>query len=118
VADEDFGKAIKLLNQLAKNGNAKAQNELGIFYEEGKGVTKNLATAMGWYMKAAVQDFTDAESKWAGSTRMGWECLGMMTKHLVGLKKPQITGHHWLNINLVFYIYSEYIKMNLRGRVD
>lgn len=46
---------INTLTNKANAGDASAQNELGICYAKGKGVTKNLNEAIKWYRKAAEQ---------------------------------------------------------------
>ena len=45
---------------LAKKGDAKAQNKLGVCYAKGKGVRKNLKKAMEWYTKATEQGDPEA----------------------------------------------------------
>ena len=57
---EDYNKGayIKALNTfytLAKEGDAKAQYNVGLMYANGKGTTKDLAKAQQWYEKAASQ---------------------------------------------------------------
>ena len=39
----------------AENGNVNAQFNLGLFYEHGKGVTKNISQAINWYRIAGEQ---------------------------------------------------------------
>ena len=46
---------IEELRVLAKKGDAKAQNNLGVYYARGEGVRKNLLKAVEWYTKAAEQ---------------------------------------------------------------
>jgi hypothetical protein len=45
---------------LAEQGDANAQNELGIMYEKGKGVTKNYTEAWKWYSLAIQQKHPSA----------------------------------------------------------
>jgi TPR repeat protein len=45
---------------LAEQGDAKAQNELGIMYEKGKGVAKDYTEAWKWYSLAVKQRHTGA----------------------------------------------------------
>lgn len=47
--------------QVAKQGNAKAQYNLGGMYYNGKGVRKDYAQAVQWYRKAAEQGHTKAQ---------------------------------------------------------
>jgi len=47
--------SFKWYKKAAKQGNAEAQNCLGVCYEDGNGVTKDLSEAAKWYRKAADQ---------------------------------------------------------------
>ena len=53
----DMDRAITFLRDAAKSGEARAQALLGLFYEKGKGVTKDVEQAKGWYKKAASQGY-------------------------------------------------------------
>jgi len=58
VKDYNKGGYISALNTfyvLAKKGDPKAQYNVGMIYEKGKGVKADLAEAMKWYEKAAKQ---------------------------------------------------------------
>ena len=44
----------------AEHGDAKAQNQLGLLYDEGRVVPKNQAEAVKWYRKAAEQGLASA----------------------------------------------------------
>lgn len=57
---------IATLTQNAKAGDAKAQNDLGDAYYDGKGVTKNFTEAVKWYTKAAEQGYAEAQKN------LGW----------------------------------------------
>lgn len=47
--------------RLAVQGNADAQFNLGLLYDEGLGVTQNYKKAFEWYQKAAEQGLADAQ---------------------------------------------------------
>ena len=47
--------AIILYREAAYEGNADAQNALGVMYEDGRGVPQGWARAAAWYRKAAEQ---------------------------------------------------------------
>lgn len=51
----DFGKALRLLMPLAKDGNTGAQNAVGVLYAKGWGVPQNHRMAVDWYRKSAEQ---------------------------------------------------------------
>lgn len=60
----DFATALKEWRPLAEQGNLTAQNNLGLMYERGQGVTQDLAEAVNWYRKAARQGYAGAQSVW------------------------------------------------------
>lgn len=51
----DYIKALSLFYELAKEDDAKAQYNVGLFYANGLGVQKDVAQAKRWYEKAAKQ---------------------------------------------------------------
>lgn len=57
-----FKKAHKHLKGLAEKGDAKAQTLLGLLYEKGVGVEKDVEKALSYYEKAALQGLPEAES--------------------------------------------------------
>ena len=58
----DYATAFRLWRPLADQGNAGAQFNLGLMYDNGKGVTQNHAEAVKWYRLAAVQGNARAQS--------------------------------------------------------
>jgi TPR repeat protein len=52
---EDWQTALKLLQPLADQGNARAQHEIGSMYADGRGVKQNIGTAIKWWHRAADQ---------------------------------------------------------------
>ena len=54
-------KAFCLYQEAAHQGLADAQNNLGMMYEFGDGVTKNFDQAIYWYQEAANQEFGEAQ---------------------------------------------------------
>ena len=51
----DYATAFNLFKPLAEQGNAKAQHNLGIMYENGYGVMEDDNEAVTWYRKSARQ---------------------------------------------------------------
>lgn len=70
----DYSKAFPLFMKLAEQGNATAQNYVGIMYETGNGVEQNYNEAVKWYRKSAEQ----------GNAR-GQYCLGDMYEYGKGV---------------------------------
>jgi TPR repeat protein len=62
----DHVEAVRILRPLAEQGHVAAQVDLGIQYENGEGVDKNLEQAVKWYRLAADQGDARAE------VNLGW----------------------------------------------
>ena len=58
----DYDTALKLWRPLAEQGVARAQNNLGVMYENGKGVPVNSTEALKWYRLAAEQGYAGAQN--------------------------------------------------------
>lgn len=56
----NYEQALRLWLPLAEKDNNDAQYNLGILYQKGLGVEKNLKTAFIWYKRAAANGNTDA----------------------------------------------------------
>ena len=54
---------IRWLKKSAEQGHSKAQHDLGLCYEYGKGVTKDDAEAVKWHRKAATQGNASSSSE-------------------------------------------------------
>jgi TPR repeat protein len=59
----DYVPAIRVFRTLAEQGNAKAQNVLGVMFRKGEGVPKNPARAHMWFSLAAARGDTKAETE-------------------------------------------------------
>jgi TPR repeat protein len=57
----DYETALKLWRQLAEQGNAKAQYNLGIMYDKGNGVPRDYAAAYMWYTLAIARGDEQAQ---------------------------------------------------------
>ena len=55
ISTGDYGSAVRLLLPLAKDGDAEAQNAVGVLYTNGWGVAQDHRAAAEWYRKAAEQ---------------------------------------------------------------
>ena len=58
---QDYREAISWFRRAADQGNAAAQNELGVIYDLGRGVPRNDAEAVRWYQLAANQNLAAAQ---------------------------------------------------------
>jgi TPR repeat protein len=57
----DYRRAYEEFLPLAENGMAAAQYKLGLMYENGRGVPRDLAQAEEWYARAAEQGYSSAQ---------------------------------------------------------
>jgi len=83
----DFATALREWTPLAKQGNALAQYNLGVMYNEGQGVPQNYKTAVKWYRLSAKQGNTDAQYNLGGMYALGR-----------GVLKDYVYAHMWGNI--------------------
>ena len=59
----DYMPAIRLFRPLAEQGNAKAQNVLGVMFRKGEGVPKNPLRAHMWFSFAAARGDATAKAE-------------------------------------------------------
>ena len=60
---QDYSEAVKWYRKAAEQGDAGAQNDLGVCYDNGQGVNKDYTEAVKWYRKAAEQGFLPAKER-------------------------------------------------------
>ncbi|MBP6764302.1 MAG: sel1 repeat family protein [Rubrivivax sp.] len=58
---KDYPSAVRLLEPLARGGNAQAQSRLGTLYYHGHGVRESDALALDWFGRAARQGLAEAQ---------------------------------------------------------
>ena len=61
-SSENYTEAFKCFQKVAEQGNASAQFNLGVMYENGRGVKQDYFKAVEWYQKAAEQGNASAQS--------------------------------------------------------
>ena len=81
----DYDAAYEEWLPLAELGDAEAQFNLGVMYDEGAGRTRDLGKAAEWYQKAAEQGFIDAQTN-----------LGMMYMSGHGVPADRDVARQWL----------------------
>ena len=59
--DKNLPEALKYIRMAAERGYAKAQCELGYFYDIGEGVPQDMKKSFDLYMQAAVQGYARAQ---------------------------------------------------------
>ena len=83
----DFALAARLLRSLAEQGNAVAQNNLGLMYDQGTGVPKDYQEAVKWYRLAAEQGDEEAQNS-----------LGLMYKNGMGVSQDYHEAARWYRL--------------------
>lgn len=86
-ANEDYTTAMQAFRQLADQGNAEAQWNLGLMYKLGEGVPQDYAEAVKWFRKAADQGDPDAQ-----------QSLGLMYSDGQGVPQDYVQAHKWFNL--------------------
>ncbi len=56
-----YDKAVPIFRDLAEQGDAVAQYNLGVCYENGRGVTQSYTEAVKWLKQAAEQGYAEAK---------------------------------------------------------
>ena len=83
----DYATALREFKPLAKQGDASAQNNLGLIYRHGKGVTQNDKTAIKWFRLAAKQGHASAQYN-----------LGWVYHQGKGVTQDDKTALKWLTL--------------------
>ena len=83
----DYTTAAKEFRLLAEQGDAGAQNILGLMYDQGEGVTQDYVEAVRWHRLAAEQGDADAQNN-----------LGYRYSFGEGVPQDYVLAHMWFNI--------------------
>ena len=83
----DYATALREFRPLAEQGNAGAQNNLGVMYEKGQSIPQNYKTAVKWYKLAAEQGVALAQTS-----------LGVMYGKGRGVPQNDKTAVKWYEI--------------------
>ena len=81
----DYVTALVEFTALAKQENAFAQYNLGLMYEQGLGVPKDVAMATEWYIRAASQGKAEAQFRLGSAYHLGQ-----------GIAKDDVQAEVWL----------------------
>lgn len=80
----DYDKAVRLLLPLAKDGDAGAQNAVGVLYAYGWGMAQDNRAAVEWFSKAAEQGLAKSQMS-----------LGNMYKQGLGVQRDYAEALKW-----------------------
>ena len=85
---DDPKEAVRLFRLSAKQGNVKAQYNLGYMYEIGKGVPQDYREAAKWFRVAAKKGLAQAKFK-----------LGWMYANGRGVLQDYVLAHMWISLS-------------------
>ena len=83
----DYAQTLKILRPLAEQGNARAQSNLGVMYNNGQGVTQDYKEAVKWFRLAAAQGVAIAQFD-----------LGLMYAIGEGVTQDYASAHMWFDL--------------------
>jgi TPR repeat protein len=83
----NYPTAMRLLRPLAAEGDAKAQYNVGVMYEEGLGVSIDYTEAVGWLLQAAEQGHSEAKNH-----------LGFLYLYGRGVSQDYVSAHMWFDL--------------------
>ena len=84
-AAKDYAKAFNLYKKAAEQGYAEAQNQLGVMYSSGQGVTQDKTEAVKWFRQAAEQGHAKGQAN-----------LGAMYLNGAGVNQDYAEAVKWL----------------------
>ena len=82
-----YSTAMRAFKPLADGGEPRAQNNMGILFERGWGVTQSYVEAMNWYRKAADQELPEAQFNVASLYHNGYGVEVNNSQEVFWLKK-------------------------------
>ncbi len=83
----DYATALNEWMPLAKQGDVRAQFNLGLMYYNGTGITQNYKRAVKWYIRSAEQGFAEAQNN-----------LGVMYENGTGTPQNYKTAMKWYTL--------------------
>jgi len=99
----DYATALRIFRQLAEQGHAKAQFNLGYMYNKSQGVPQDYAVAVRWFRKAADQGDAWAQVK-----------LGLVYEEGQGVTQDYVQARMWFNLSAA---KGNYIARESRDRL-
>lgn len=84
----NYAEALKWYRLLASRGDADSQNDVGHFYETGRGVAQNYAEAAKWYRLAADQGNAEAQNN-----------LGTLYAKGRGVPRDDVQAYMWFALS-------------------
>jgi TPR repeat protein len=89
----EYAIALREWKLLADKGHAAAQNNLGVIYSRGRGVTQDFSIAVEWYRKSAEQGYAKAQNNLGAMYLQGRGVVQDHTKAVKWYRKAAALGH-------------------------
>ncbi len=86
---KDYATAITKLKKTAEQGDAQAQNNLGLMYANGQDVTQDYAEAVKWYRLSVAQGDAQAQNN-----------LGLMYANGQGVTQDYAEAAKWYRLSM------------------
>lgn len=110
----DFLKALSIWRPLAEQGNARAQNNLGILYRNGEGLVQDFDQARSWLLRSAAQGHAQAQYSLGVMYDYGYGLAQNYTEALRWYQQAAALGNADAQYNLgVFYAEGRGVKQSL-----
>ena len=95
--EQDYPQAYDLFKRIAREGDAAAQNNVGVLYETGTGVIRIDHLAEEWYRRAAVQGLAEAQFNLAAI--LASDLMVGHASHDAGVEESQlIEAYMWVTL--------------------
>jgi len=104
----DQSKLVPLLKPCALQGNAKAQNYLGLAYLNGIGIEKDIPQAYNYIAKAASKNYANAQYNLGRLYKYGIGCELSFTKAVDWFKTAAANGNQRAAYSLGYMYYKGY----------
>jgi TPR repeat protein len=84
---QNYAEAARWYRKAAEQGVARSQFNLGLIYDNGRGVPQDYAEAARWYLKAAKQGEAGAQFN-----------LGLMYEYGHGVARNHVQAYRWVSL--------------------
>jgi len=91
----DYVQAMSWYKKAANRGNALAQYNIGMLYENGHGVSQNHETALVWIKKAAANGYKDASDYLAGTSTGSSDGVDDTMNHWISIESDEDLEYYW-----------------------
>jgi uncharacterized protein len=114
----DYALAMQEWKPLAEEGNAGAQNNLGVMYLNGRGVQKDAVQAVQWFRKAAEQGNSDSQTALGVMYRNGVGVLPDYPQAVMWLRKGAVKNVNAQLILAEMYLNGDNVQKNITTSVE